>query len=131
MTSINSEKKQVSKSQEDIFNFLINLNNWEQIMPDRVINWSSNENTCNFTIEGTATLGMKLEKTKPFEEITLSEHGKTPFPFTIQVIIKEISADRSEVEMVFNANLNPMLKLMAINPLRNFLNMLLDNLSKV
>ena len=44
---------------------------------------------------------------------------------------KEKSASEAEVQLAFNADLNPMLKMMAVKPLTNFLNLLVQKLKEI
>jgi carbon monoxide dehydrogenase subunit G len=127
MTKIESDTRLINKTDKQIFNFLSNFNNFEQLMPDRVENWQSDENTCSFTISGLANLGMKIVEKKPNSFIKIVDFGKVPFKFNflINIISK---GNESNVSLVFDADLNSMLKMVAVKPLRNFLNMLLDEL---
>ncbi|GAB4300771.1 MAG: hypothetical protein Kow0068_23920 [Marinilabiliales bacterium] len=131
MTTIKSNKYTINKSQAFVFKYLNNLDNWEKLMPDRVINWESEETHCDFTIQGTASLGMKIIETLPENLIKLCEYGKSPFAFYLKVMIHKVDNINSQVEMILEADLNPMLKLVAVNPLKNFLNLILENLDKV
>jgi hypothetical protein len=128
MTTINSDKKIINKSAGKIFNYLSDLNNWENIMPDRVVDWKSTADTFHFTIQGTASLGMRKSLVKTDEQIILIKEGKAPFDFNMEVNLKGISDVESEIQMILNADLNAMLKLLAVSPLTNFLNMLIDKL---
>ncbi|MFH2096021.1 MAG: hypothetical protein ABIJ16_09980 [Bacteroidota bacterium] len=131
MTRIESDKKTVNKPDEILFGFLCNLNNWEQLMPDRVADWKSTETSCYFSIKGTANLGMRIYKTEPYSGIMLADDGKVPFPFRFEVIINKLDYLSSEILFAFEADLNPMLKMLAVAPLKNFLNMIADKLQNI
>ncbi len=130
MTRIESETKIIESDIGIVYKFLSNINNLEKIMPDRVENWKSSENDCYFSIKGTAELGMKIKEKTDNEAIIMESAGKVPFKFEFCMNMKSIENNKTAVMFVFDADLNPMLKLMAVNPLKNFLNILLDNLSK-
>jgi hypothetical protein len=128
MTRIESDKTPVNKSAAEIFNFLSNFNNFQKLMPEQVTNWQSTENECSFTIAGMATLGMKITEKRPNDFIRVEKNGSAPFDFTLECIIKEKDSSDCEVQLAFNADLNPMLKMMAVKPLTNFLNILTGKL---
>lgn len=130
MTTIYSDKKIINKPADKIFCYLSDLNNWKNIMPDRVKDWQSTTETFHFTIQGTASLGMKKSTLKTDEQIILVRDGKAPFEFNMEVNLKKGAENECEIQMILNADLNAMLKLLAINPLTNFLNMLTDKLDK-
>lgn len=131
MTRIESETATVQKSAEHIFNFLSNFNNFEKLMPEQVTNWQSTEEECSFTISGMASLGMKITEKTPNSLIKVAKNGKAPFDFTLDCMIKEAGADACQVQLAFDADLNPMLKMMAVKPLTNFLNLLVNRLGQI
>ena len=129
MTRIESDTRLISKTDKQIFDFLSDFNNFEQLMPDRVTDWKSDKKTCSFTISGLASLGMEIIETTPNSFIKTKDYGKVPFNFNLLIYIEK-QGDKSNVNLVFDANLNTMLKMVAVKPLTNFLNMLLDELEK-
>ena len=131
MTRIESDKTIVNKSDKDIYNFLSNFNNFQKLMPEQVTNWESTEDECTFTIAGMATLGMKITEKIPNDLIKVVRHGKAPFDFTLQCHINKKSEKDTEVQLAFDADLNPMLKMMAVKPLTNFLNILVGKLKEM
>ncbi len=124
MTRIESNKEQIENSAENVFAFLGDFNNFKSLMPPQVTNWSSTENNCSFTINGMATIGMKITGKTPHSLINISADGKVPFNFTLDVLIEKTGEKTCTGQLVFNADLNPMLKMMAEKPLTNFFNML-------
>ncbi|MBP6334820.1 MAG: SRPBCC family protein [Bacteroidia bacterium] len=127
MTKIESDTVTVSKSAQDIFNFLGNFNNFQKLMPEQVTNWQSTEEECSFTIAGMASLGMKIQEKTPNSLIRVIRHGKAPFDFFLNCHIEDKGTE-SAVQLSFDADLNPMLKMMAVKPLTNFLNLLVNKL---
>jgi carbon monoxide dehydrogenase subunit G len=121
--------KSVQASQATVFAFLSDMNNLEKLMPEQVGNWTSDVDTCHFNIKGMADLGMKITDRTPESLISIASHGKSPFPFTLAIHIRE-SGENSEAQLIFNGEVNPFLKMMVEKPLGNFFNMLLDGLSK-
>jgi carbon monoxide dehydrogenase subunit G len=127
MTRIESEKVLIKKPAKDIYDFLGNFNNFQKLMPEQVTNWQSTEDECSFTIAGMASLGMKIQERQPNKLIRVMRHGKAPFDFFLNCDIDEKGED-CEVKLSFDADLNPMLKMMAEKPLTNFLNLLVHKL---
>lgn len=127
MTRISSDKVTVQKSSADLYNFLSDFNNFQLLMPEQVTNWKSTSDECSFTIAGMASLGMKIIEKTPNSLIKAGKHGSAPFDFTLSCTIADNDA-ASEVQLIFDADLNPMLKMMAERPLTNFLNLLVNKL---
>ena len=130
MTRIESEKIKLNKSSKEVFDFLSNFNNFQKLMPEQVINWTSNDNECNFTIKGMASLGMKYDSKTPNSEIKIKPNGKVPFDFDLNAFLND-TEQGSEAQLVMNADLNPFLKMMAEKPLKKFLDMLVNKLKSL
>ncbi|MFI5220663.1 MAG: hypothetical protein ACHQNT_14365 [Bacteroidia bacterium] len=130
MTRIESDKTLISKSQSEVFSFLSNFHNYKQLMPEQVVDWIATETECSFTIKGMASLGMKIADKKPETEIKIIKNGKAPFDFELFCMIEPADNNQSNLQLFFDADLNPFLKMMAEKPLKNFLNILVHNFSK-
>lgn len=127
MTRIESDVVSIAKSNEEVFNFLSNFNNIKTLMPEQVTDWTGSADDCTFTIKGMATLGMAYESKTPFSEIKIKRNGKAPFDFMLICKIDSgSSANDSKLQLMFDADLNPFLKMMAEKPLKNFLNLLVN-----
>jgi hypothetical protein len=131
MTRIESEKVTINKTKGEVFSWFADVNNYKAIMPAQVEDWNATENDCSFTIKGMATLGMAIEEKTPDSFIRLAKKGKAPFDFSLLVNIAAITGNESELQLVFDADLNPLLKMMAVSPLTNFLNMLVKKYQEI
>ena len=131
MTKIESEKVEVNSSAENIFNYLSDFNNFQKLMPPQVTNWTSTTEDCSFTINGMATIGMKIIDKAPFTKITISSNGKVPFEFKLFVLLTETGANSCVGQLVFESELNMMMKMMVEKPLGNFFNMLAQKMKDI
>jgi len=131
MTDFKSELKNIKADDRQIFNFLCDFNNFEKLMPEQVIHWKSTQDSCSFTIKGMADLAMKIDKREEFQLVSYVSEGKSPFSFQLNFFISKQDAGSSTVSSVLQANLNPMIKMMASRPLQNFVNLLVDKLKEL
>jgi carbon monoxide dehydrogenase subunit G len=132
MTRIESDKEEIAQSPETVFNFLSDFNNFQQLMPEQVTDWISDANSCSFNIKGMASLGMAIDTKTPFSEIKIKRNGKAPFDFFLYCLITPgSSAATSNLQLAFDADLNPFLKMMAEKPLTNFLNLLVKKYQSI
>jgi carbon monoxide dehydrogenase subunit G len=130
MTRLESDSVTLNKTSKEVFDFLSDFNNYERLMPEQVTDWKSTADECSFTIKGMASLGMKMKEKKPNSSILIERNGKAPFDFFLSCAIEDKQA-QSEVQLFFDADLNPMLKMMASKPLTNFLNLLASKLKEI
>jgi carbon monoxide dehydrogenase subunit G len=126
MTRIESDKTLINKSPSEVFSFLSDFNNYKSLMPEQVVDWKSTNEECSFTIKGMASLGMKIKEKKPTSEIIIVKNGKAPFDFELHCVINPSGENQNQcfLQLFFDADLNPLLKMMAEKPLKNFLNLL-------
>ncbi|MBR9831678.1 hypothetical protein GYB57_06000 [bacterium] len=122
---IETTKVTSPNSQKALFNFLADLNNLEQLMPEgKIENWKSDTESCEFGIKGMAKIGLKIIDRKPYNEINIESFGKAPFKFKLNIFIEEETATSAKAQMVFDGDVNPFMKMMIEKPLSNFFNML-------
>ncbi|MBK5284385.1 MAG: SRPBCC family protein [Bacteroidia bacterium] len=130
MTTIESNETTVNKNADEVYTFLSDFRNFEKLMPEQVTNWKATEDECSFTIKGMASLGMKIKQKTPNSLIEIERSGKAPFDFTMKCVIVPYDS-QSGVRLVLEADLNPMLKMLAEKPLTNFLNLLVTRLAEI
>jgi carbon monoxide dehydrogenase subunit G len=130
MTNIESKTVAIAVSADRLFNYLGNFNNFQHIMPPQVTKWQSTENNCSFNIQGMADIEMEMTEKVPFESIKISASGSTPVSLhmTWKFLGKD---DKTDTRLILDADLNPMLAMMAKAPLNNFVNLLVDKLKEL
>ena len=131
MTKIESEDRLISQSVEQLFKFLTNFRNFESLMPDRVNEWEATEDSCRFSISNIVSLGMRIKEKDAFSFIKMVDDGDVPFKFDFLIYLSAKSAKESQVKLVFDADLNMMMKAVAVRPLKDFLEKLLDKLQEI
>ncbi len=131
MTRIESNIVEINNTAEKVYNFLSDLNNFEKLMPEQVINWKSDENSCSFTIKGMTDLSMKISEKTPNTRIIIIPGAKPPFDFSLIIQIKELKDNLINAQIIFDAELNMMLQMLAKTPLQNFVNLLVDKLKEL
>lgn len=128
MLTIESTKVDVSKTSQEVFDFLINLNNLEKLMPqDRIEYWKSTDDTCRFGIKNLSSIGMKTKESTAPNQIVLASDGKNPFTFTLTIFIKE-ETNLTNTYFVFEGDVNMFMTAMVQKPLKQFFNTLAENL---
>ncbi|MCD6113245.1 MAG: SRPBCC family protein [Bacteroidales bacterium] len=128
MLNLKSDKVIINKSAERVFDFLSDFNNFENIMPEQIQDWQSTMTTCEFNIQGLTKLSMKIDKKIPYSKIIIKPNGDTSFDYILTVNLYQLEEDKTEGQLIFDADVNPMLAMMAKKPLKNFINILSEKL---
>ncbi len=131
MTIIESQNVEINNSSENIFKFLSDFNNFEKIMPNQVTNFESTKDEGSFTLQGMAVIGMQIVDRIPSSEIRLESTAKSPFRFDLNCIIENTDKDKCTSQLVFEAELDPMMKMLVENLLQNFFNLLVEKLKEI
>ena len=131
MTNYKSSQITVQKSQAEVFNFLSDYNNFGKLMPEQVTNWNSTQDECSFTIQGMASLQMKIIERRASDLISMESYGKTPIKFTLYVTLEAISETSCTALVSIDADINPMLKMMLDKPLSNLVEKLATKIPQV
>ncbi len=130
--NIETNRQIINTNQEEVYNFLIDMNNFEQLFPeDKINNWESTEETCTMKIKSMGNLGLKRVASTPNSLIYLDSYGKTPFKFTLNIFLSEKENNNSEVYIIFEGDINPFMKMMVEKPLTDFFNSLVKKLAKI
>jgi hypothetical protein len=117
MTTIESKVTTINKRAADVYLFLEDLNNHQQLMPDSIYNWSSTKDEAKFTIKDMAKLELMVSERIPNSVIKIVPKVPAPFPIDLQWEVKE-NGDHADVRLIINADMNPFIKMMAVGPLQ-------------
>ena len=131
LKKIEIERVEINNSAENIFNYLSDFKNFEKLMPSQVTKWEATSDECSFNINGMATIGMKIIDKTPFNKITINSNGKVPFNFQLFIFITKKDDNNSSGQLIFESELNPMLKMMVLKPLGNFFNLLAHKMKDI
>jgi hypothetical protein len=126
--TINSPKKTVNKSAEELFNFLTNIENFEKLMPENISKFEVlKEDTFVFALKGMPEIVLKLKEKHPNSKVVLGA-ASDKLPFTLTGNITEIDVNTSEAELIFEGSFNPMMAMMVKGPITNFVKTLTENM---
>ncbi|WP_019671356.1 hypothetical protein [Eudoraea adriatica] len=128
---IATEKKTVPKSIKDVYEFVIDLKNFEQLMPDSIDKFEVLDNdTFLFALKGMPQIVLKRNNQQPFNQLVLGAASEK-LPFTLTVDIDSKNDNETDVVLSFTGEFNPMMAMMIKTPITNFMNALSDNLSRI
>ena len=128
MTRIESERKHINASDKEVYAFMSDFNNFSGLMPPQVKNWESTVDSCSFTVEGMASLAMRITNRQAYQLVEMVSEGKSPFDFVLKCHFTSIDEKHCEAHLVFDAELNAFLSMVAVKPLTNLVNLLIDRL---
>lgn len=127
---IESTPKKIKATDCDVFLLLSDLTNFETLFPqEKIENWKATKETCSFKIKGLSEVGLKIVALTPNSLVYIDSTGKSPFKFTLNFYLESVNQFETNVKYIFDANINPFMKMMAEKPLTEFFNSFIDKLN--
>lgn len=99
-----------------VYDFLTDLNNHQQLMPDNIVGWTSTKDEARFQIQNMAKLVLQVTSRNP-AEILINAIENPPFPLELKWAIKEAGI-QTEVDFTITADMNMMMTMLAKTPLQ-------------
>jgi hypothetical protein len=128
---IESPKKIVSKSDKEVFNFLTQVSNFRQLMPESIEKFQVlDENTFLFSLKGMPEIVLKKKEAHPNYRVVLGA-ASDKLPFTLTADIRALTEKETEVRLSFEGEFNAMMAMMIKAPITNFIGTLSDNLGNI
>ncbi|PIQ35213.1 MAG: hypothetical protein COW63_01850 [Bacteroidetes bacterium CG18_big_fil_WC_8_21_14_2_50_41_14] len=76
-----------------------------------------------------ASIQLAFGNNEPYKKVELLPVGKAPFNFSLHANLMEMGTS-TKVTVYLDADLNPMLAMMAKRPMENLVNVMAENLKK-
>ncbi|WP_089666631.1 orotate phosphoribosyltransferase [Gramella sp. MAR_2010_147] len=128
---LESQKVTANKRQQEMFQFLTNVKNYEQIMPESKEKFEViSDDTFHFQLKGMPEIRLKIIETQEPNLVVLGSTAEK-FPFRLKTHIADAGVEKSEVNMDFEGEFNAMMSMMIKSPLKKFINALTENIGKL
>jgi hypothetical protein len=131
MTTIDSESLIINSPQQDVFAFLADFNHFESLMPEQVINWKSDADTCSFTIRGMSDVSLRITTREPHSKIVIEQQNEARFHIRMTALTEGITENRTRAQIIITADLNPFQNMLMARPLTNLVNILVNKLKEI
>ena len=126
--NLESPKVTVNKSSEDTFNFLSDVKNFEQLMPENISKFEVlDDDKFLFALKGMPEIVLKKKEAIAPNKIVLGAAGGK-LDFSLTGHISEVNENVSEVQLVFDGEFNAMMAMMIKGPISKFIETLATNM---
>jgi carbon monoxide dehydrogenase subunit G len=130
MTVIESAAR-VNKPVEQVYQYLADLNNHQQLMPDNIYNWSSTPDEATFTIQNMAKLSIKISSRIENQELIAVPSEKAPFDIELKWTVEDNGDGTTTAKHILSADLNMMMKMLASGPLQKLADHQTERLAEI
>ncbi len=126
--NLESPKVTVEKTQQEVFDFLSDIKNFESLMPENISKFEVLDNDrFLFALKGMPEIVLQKKETFPPNKIVLgAAGGKIDFSLTGDIV--ELEDKKSEIQLSFTGDFNPMMAMMIKGPITKFIETLATNM---
>ena len=124
MTRLESQKQTVNKPIEEVYAFFSKFSNYSSLMPSSVSKFEADDDTCVISIKKMGSLPMRITQ-RTGTAVLATKNGDAMFNFNFEANVSP-AEQGTQVQLVLEADLNPMLKMVAAKPLAGFLDILVS-----
>ena len=129
--NLESPKVSLDKSPQEVFDFLSDVKNFEHLMPDNISKFEVlGDDKFLFALKGMPEIVLKKKDSVAPNQIVLGAAGGK-LDFSLVGDIQETGSNKSEVQLTFNGDFNPMMAMMIKGPISKFIETLVKNMAKV
>jgi carbon monoxide dehydrogenase subunit G len=129
MTVVESDILLIEKPIELVSQFLSNPENYKMLMPSSVTDFQVNGSVASMKLKGLGDLSLQIEPLTQPGKVRIIPAGKAPFDFFLEWDLKPAGA-ATQSGVRIEADLNMMMKMMAMGFLKDFVNSQVFKLKK-
>ncbi|KOS04722.1 orotate phosphoribosyltransferase [Flavobacterium akiainvivens] len=129
--NLESPKVTVQKPAEYIYNALIDVRNFEKLMPENIAKFEiTGEESFIFALKGMPEIKLKLKDRNPVDKVVLGA-ASDKIPFTLTGDITTTGDNSCDVQLFFTGEFNAMMAMMVKGPITKFIETLANNMHKL
>ncbi|MFO7718904.1 MAG: SRPBCC family protein [Gillisia sp.] len=129
--NLESPRVTTQKSQQEMFDFLTNVENYKQVMPESMEKFEViASDTFLFTLKGMPQIALKITETKEPGLVVLGSTSEK-FNFSLNILVEPEGENQSAVQLLFDGKFNAMMSMMVKGPLTKFITNLSENMGKL
>ncbi|WP_299438146.1 SRPBCC family protein [uncultured Aquimarina sp.] len=121
----------VEKTQQEVFEFLMKVENFEQLMPESKQKFEKlNDVRFLFQLKGMPEIVLEHKENTEHSTVILGAASEK-LPFTLTADILDTGDNKCTTQLIFEGKFNAMMGMMIKNPIQNFINTLSENIGKL
>jgi len=111
------------------FNFITDLRNFGRFVREGTITkWQAEKESCSFNVSAIGTVKVRLIEKIAGNRVVYQGDALSKNDFTINVDLSGDLSGPADLKLFISAGLNPMMKMMADKPIRQFLELLMEEI---
>jgi hypothetical protein len=114
---------------EECYVFVTDLRNFERFIPKSTINnWNAGKESCSFTVSMLGNVTLHIVKKEEFSTVVYNGDALGKNDFELVLSISDNNENLADVSITLKADLNPVMKMIAPGPIKQFLEMIINEM---
>ncbi|HPV16099.1 MAG TPA: hypothetical protein PKY14_01930 [Bacteroidales bacterium] len=131
LSNFESRKGSLSCTPSEIFDFVSDIRNLRQFVPENVVeDLVIEENACSFSVPAMGKVIIRLSEKEPVKKLVYSGNALQSNDFSLVLDIMETAGGKAEVMLRLAAYMNPVMKMMASGLVSDFLEKLIMEMER-
>jgi len=114
----------------EIFRFVTDIRNFRQFVHADIEDLEIDRESCSFQISPLGNVRLNIAEKEPVKKVVYTGSALSSNDFSLLLDIREGEAGKAEVMVTLDAEMNPVLKMMAAKPVTLFLESLIDEMER-
>lgn len=127
---LNTPIKSTNQSAETVYDFLMDIENFESLMPENTKFEKISDERFLFALKGMPEIVLDLKEGIPHSKVVLGA-ASDKLPFTLTVDITDNGDSDADVQLHFEGEFNPMMSMMIKGPIKKFIATLSENMGNI
>ena len=131
MSNFESRSGSVKGTAEEVFNYVTDIRHFEQFIPHgNFNNWKAERESCSFSVPMVGDVIFRIAEKENYSKVVFNGDALKKNDFSLTLHISDNGKSPAEVKVSLSADLNPIMKSMAANPIALFLEQLINEMEK-
>jgi carbon monoxide dehydrogenase subunit G len=121
--TVTAKYEPIAATAEQIYALVSNCNHFGAFIPEQVKGWESTEDSCRFTIEGMATMDIRIVEKIACSKVKFQVSNDKHIPMELEIDV-ENQGDTRKIEISMMADVPIFLQPMVKKPMQNLVDMM-------
>jgi hypothetical protein len=131
LSNFESRSGKLTCNSEEFFAFITDIRNLERFIPKNSIsNWYAEKEICSFSVSMLGAVTVRLTQKEKFTKVVFNGDALKKNDFSLTLDFSNGSGNGANIRVMLNADLNPMMRMVAAKPINQFLEMIINEMEK-
>ena len=113
------------------FAFITDLRNFGRFAREGTVSdWQAERDSCSFAVAMMGRVHVRIKEKEPEVKVVYEGDALNKNDFTIEIRLSAVPGGLAEAKLNMSADLNPMMKMLADKPIRQFMELLMQEIEK-